>query len=140
MSEHPIVGERILAAHQRARRRSPRSSATSTSTGTAPAIRTGSSGRRIPVGSRVILACHAWVAMTTERPYRPALTPAQAVDELRAGAGTKYDPDVIDALLDLLGHDKPQVPDRAAGVKLAAAPPQEPTSRRGRPPGWAPGG
>ena len=79
----------------------------------------------------MILACHAWVAMTTERPYRPALTPAQAVSELRAGAGNKYDPDVIDALLDLLGHDKPQVPDRAAGVKLAAAPPKEPTSRRG---------
>ena len=88
----------------------------------------------------MILACHAWVAMTTERPYRPALTPAQAVSELRAGAGNKYDPDVIDALLDLLGHDKPQVPDRAAGVKLAAAPPKEPTSRRGRPQGWVPGG
>ena len=139
MSEHPIVGERILAR-------------TKELAALAPIVRhehehwngtgypDGLERTRIPVGSRVILACHAWVAMTTERPYRPALTAAQAVYELRAGAGSKYDPDVIDALLDLLGHDKPQVPDRAAGVKLAAAPPREPTSRRGRPPGWAPGG
>ena len=134
MSEHPIVGERILAR-------------TKELAALAPIVRhehehwngtgypDGLERTRIPVGSRVILACHAWVAMTTERPYRPALTPAQAVYELRAGAGSKYDPDVIDALLDLLGHDKPQVPDRAAGVKLAAAPPKEPTSRRGRPRG-----
>ena len=52
--------------HQGARRRSPRSSATSTSTGTAPATRTGSRRERIPVGSRVILACDAYVAMTTD--------------------------------------------------------------------------
>ncbi|MDA0168603.1 diguanylate cyclase [Solirubrobacter taibaiensis] len=139
MSEHPIVGERILAR-------------TKELAALAPIVRhehehwngtgypDGLERTRIPVGSRVILACHAWVAMTTERPYRPALTPAQAVHELRAGAGNKYDPDVIDALLDLLGHDKPQVPDRAAGVKLAASPPKEPTSRRGRPSGWVPGG
>jgi len=140
MSEHPIVGERILAR-------------TKELSVLAPIVRhehehwngtgypDGLEGTRIPVGSRVILACHAYLAMTTERPYRPALTPAHAVSELRAGTGSKYDPDVIDALLDLLGHDKPQVPDRAAGVKLAAAPPKEPTSRRSAgPPGWAPGG
>lgn len=140
MSEHPIVGERILAR-------------TKELAALAPIVRhehehwngtgypDGLETTRIPVGSRVILVCHAYVAMTTERPYRPALTPAQAVYELRAGAGSKYDPDAVDALLDLLGHDKPQVPDRAAGVKLAAAPPKEPRSRRSAgPPGWAPGG
>ncbi|MBE2320286.1 diguanylate cyclase [Solirubrobacter sp. CPCC 204708] len=139
MSEHPIVGERILAR-------------TKELAALAPIVRhehehwngtgypDGLEKTRIPVGSRVILACHAWVAMTTERPYRAALTPARAVSELRAGAGSKYDPDVIEGLLDLLGHDKPQVPDRAAGVKLAAAPPKEPTSRRGRSSEWAPGG
>ena len=54
--------------------------------------------------------------------------------------GSKYDPDVVDALLDLLGHDRPQVPDRAAGVKLAATPPREPVSRRSLAPDWVPGG
>jgi HD-GYP domain-containing protein (c-di-GMP phosphodiesterase class II) len=60
------------------------------------------------------------------------------VAELRAQAGAKFDPEVVDALLDLLGHRRPQVPDRAAGVRLAASPPREPASRRARR-GWEPG-
>jgi HD-GYP domain-containing protein (c-di-GMP phosphodiesterase class II) len=43
--------------------------------------------------------------MITERPYRPAFAEAEAVDELRARAGTQFDPQVVDALLDLLGFD-----------------------------------
>jgi HD-GYP domain-containing protein (c-di-GMP phosphodiesterase class II) len=74
--------------------------------------------------------------MTASRPYREALTPDEAVAELRAGAGTKFDPEVVDALLDLLGHNAPRVPDRSRDVKLAAAPPRPPT---GRSKGWAPG-
>jgi diguanylate cyclase (GGDEF)-like protein len=137
MCEHPIVGERILAR-------------TKELSGIAPIVRhehehwdgtgypDGLERQRIPVGSRVVLACDAYVAMTTSRPYRPALEPDRAVAELRAGAGTKFDPDVIDALLDMLGHNTPQVPNRAKGVKLAVPPPREPTSRRTSP-GWAPG-
>jgi diguanylate cyclase (GGDEF)-like protein len=137
MSEHPIVGERIL-------------SRTKELAGIAPIVRhehehwdgtgypDGLKEQRIPVGSRVILACDAYVAMTTERPYRKAIPADDAVAELRAGAGTKFDPEVVDALLDLLGHNQPQVPDRAAGVKLAVAPPREPTGRRSRP-AWPPG-
>jgi HD-GYP domain-containing protein (c-di-GMP phosphodiesterase class II) len=77
--------------------------------------------------------------MTTPRPYRGALEPDQAIGELEAGAGKKFDPDVVDALLDLLGHNSPQTPNRAAGVKLAAQPPREPKSRRTSPPDWVPG-
>src|SRR4051794_22277860 len=138
MSEHPIVGERILAR-------------TKELANLAPIVRhehehwdgsgypDGLAGQRIPVGSRVILTCHTYVAMTSERPYRGALPVSAAVEELRAGAGCKYDPDIVDALLDLLGHDRPQVPDRAAGVKLAAAPPREPMGLRTSRPGWVPG-
>ena len=72
MSEHPIVGERILAR-------------TKELAAIAPIVRhehehwdgtgypDGLERQRIPVGSRVILACDAYVAMTTARPYRPAL-------------------------------------------------------------------
>ena len=104
---------------------SRRSSATSTSTGTAAATRTGSSAHRIPIGSRVILACHAYVGDDGRRARTATRSPAtEAVAELRAGAGTKFDPDVVDALLDLLGHDAPDgAADRAAGVKLVAPPP-----------------
>jgi HD-GYP domain-containing protein (c-di-GMP phosphodiesterase class II) len=90
----------------------------------------GLKGRLIPIGSRIILACDAYHAMIADRPYRAAMTPAEASDELRAGAGTQFDPDVVEALLDLLGHDRPQGPDRSAGVRMPAAPP--PRQLRGR--------
>ena len=64
--------------------------------------------------------------MIAPRPYRDALAPKQAIAELRAGAGSKFDPEVVDALLDLLGHRPPRVPDRAAGVKLPAPVPKPP--------------
>jgi HD-GYP domain-containing protein (c-di-GMP phosphodiesterase class II) len=99
----------------------------------------GLAGHHIPVGSRVVHACHAYVAMRTARPYRDALPHAEVVDELRAGAGKQFDPEVVDALLDLIANT-PDVPDRAAGVKLVAKTPSEPTSRRSVHPGWVPGG
>jgi HD-GYP domain-containing protein (c-di-GMP phosphodiesterase class II) len=99
----------------------------------------GLAGHRIPIGSRVVHACHAYVAMRTARPYRGALAPEEVVRQLEADAGTKFDPDVVDALLDLLGHNTPDVPDRAAGVKLVAPPPREPVSRRSSTPGWGAG-
>ena len=122
MSQHPIAGERILAR-------------TKDLAGVAPIVRhehehwdgsgypDGLERHRIPIGSRVVHACHAYVAMRTARPYRDALPDHEVVSQLRAEAGTKFDPDVIEALLDLLGHNAPDVPDRAAGVKLVAPTP-----------------
>ena len=42
--------------------------------------------------------------MTNSRPYRAALTAEDAVEELRGAAGSQFDPQVVEALLDLLGH------------------------------------
>ncbi len=56
-------------------------------------------GEAIPLGSRIILACDALHAMTSDRPYRAALSHADAVEELRRHAGTQFDPRVVDALL-----------------------------------------
>jgi HD-GYP domain-containing protein (c-di-GMP phosphodiesterase class II) len=47
----------------------------------------------------VIFACDAFDAMVSERPYRSAMTVRAAVVELRAGAGTQFDPNVVDALV-----------------------------------------
>jgi two-component system cell cycle response regulator len=55
----------------------------------------GLSGRDIPQGSRVILICDAYDAMIEGRPYRPAVTSEQALEELRRGAGTQFDPDFV---------------------------------------------
>jgi HD domain-containing protein/GAF domain-containing protein len=54
---------------------------------------------RIPLPSRIILACEAYVAMTAERPYRPALAREHALEELRDCAGSQFDPDVVQALI-----------------------------------------
>jgi diguanylate cyclase (GGDEF)-like protein len=59
-------------------------------------------GTDIPLGSRIILACDALRAMTSDRPYRRAMTPKQAWGELHANAGTQFDPRVVAALLDVV--------------------------------------
>ena len=62
----------------------------------------GLAGEQIPLGARVVFACDAYVAMTSIRCYRPTLGPAAALDEVRAGAGTQFDPIVAAALGDTI--------------------------------------
>jgi diguanylate cyclase (GGDEF)-like protein len=58
----------------------------------------GLAAEEIPFGSRVILVADAYDAITTDRSYRPASTPAEAVEELRRKAGVQFDPAVVCAL------------------------------------------
>ena len=58
----------------------------------------GLTGEEIPLESRVVFAADAYNAMTTDRPYRGALSQQQAINELRGGSGTQFDPRVIEAL------------------------------------------
>ena len=100
MKEHPVIGERILRAipglggvarivrHEHER----------WDGGGYP---DGISGDTIPIGSRIILACDAYHAMTSDRPYRKAMSHGDAVRELRKSAGTQFDPQVVEALLGL---------------------------------------
>jgi diguanylate cyclase (GGDEF)-like protein len=53
----------------------------------------------IPLGSRIIAVCDAYCAMVSERPYREALSHEVACQELRAGARTQFDPEVVEAFL-----------------------------------------
>jgi diguanylate cyclase (GGDEF)-like protein len=62
----------------------------------------GLRGVDIPLGARIIHVCEAYDAMTSDRPYRGALSEPAAREELRRHAGTQFDPDVVDALLGLL--------------------------------------
>ncbi|HEY5058931.1 MAG TPA: HD-GYP domain-containing protein [Gaiellaceae bacterium] len=62
----------------------------------------GLAGDEIPLAARIVCACDAWSAMTTDRSYRRALPFAHAVDELRACAGSQFDPLVVDALVAVL--------------------------------------
>jgi HD domain len=63
----------------------------------------GLAGEAIPLAARIVCACDAWSAMTTDRSYRKARTRTEAAAELRASAGTHFDPRVVDALVVVLG-------------------------------------
>ncbi|MGH2500356.1 MAG: HD-GYP domain-containing protein, partial [Candidatus Limnocylindria bacterium] len=99
VARHPLLGESILAT-----------------IGLAPAARivrahherfdgTGYpdrlAGEAIPLGGRILAVADAFVAMTTERAYRGALRPAEALAALLEGRGRAYDPRVVDTLVRL---------------------------------------
>ena len=62
----------------------------------------GLAGELIPLASRIVFACDAWHAMTSDRPYRARMPQWEALAELRRCAGTQFDPRVVDALVDLV--------------------------------------
>jgi HD-GYP domain-containing protein (c-di-GMP phosphodiesterase class II) len=62
----------------------------------------GLAAEEIPIGSRIVLACDAYDAMTSDRPYRAAMSESEARAELLAGAGTQFDERVVAALLQVL--------------------------------------
>jgi putative nucleotidyltransferase with HDIG domain len=63
----------------------------------------GLAGEEIPRGATIVSCCDAFNAMTTDRPYRPAMSLEDAVAELRAKAGIQFNPAVVEALLRVLG-------------------------------------
>ena len=67
----------------------------------------GLRGEDIPIESRIIFACDAFHAMTTDRPYRKALSVREARRRLGEAAGTQFDPRVVDACLRVL-RDEPR--------------------------------
>jgi HD-GYP domain-containing protein (c-di-GMP phosphodiesterase class II) len=58
----------------------------------------GLAGDAIPIEARICSACDAFSAMTTDRPYRPAMSEPEALAELERCAGTQFDPRVVTAL------------------------------------------
>ena len=61
----------------------------------------GLAGDAIPIVARIVCCCDAFKAMVTTRPYRAAMSVAEARAELLANRGTQFDPDVVDAILEL---------------------------------------
>lgn len=75
----------------------------------------GMRGEQIPFGARIIAIAEAYEAMTTDRPYRPALSHGTAVGELWQEAGKRYDPRLIDSFIRLV---LPLLDDPRAGDAL----------------------
>jgi putative nucleotidyltransferase with HDIG domain len=62
-------------------------------------------GEDIPVIARIVAACDAFSAITTDRAYRRGRPIAEALEELRRSAGTQFDPAVIEALCKVIGRE-----------------------------------
>lgn len=60
---------------------------------------TGLAGRAIPVGARIIMIADTVDAMTTDRPYRRALSFERVAQELQKYAGTQFDPQLVEAFM-----------------------------------------
>jgi putative nucleotidyltransferase with HDIG domain len=63
----------------------------------------GLAGDEIPLIARIVSCCDAFNAMTTDRPYRAALTLEEALAELQRNAGTQFDPRVVEAVVRVSG-------------------------------------
>ena len=98
VQQHTIVGERILRASPE-----PRNVATAVRSAhehwDGSGYPDGLAGEDIPLAARIVCACDAYDAMTSDRPYRDALTPTDALNELMRLAGTHFDPNVVRILV-----------------------------------------
>lgn len=65
----------------------------------------GLKGEEIPEMARIIAAADAFDAMTSNRRYRQSLNFARAVEELRSGRGTQFDPHIVDVLLQVIQEE-----------------------------------
>jgi len=63
----------------------------------------GLAGEDIPIECRILALADAYEAMTGYRPYRPAMSPKEAKQEIRRCAGTQFDPVLTEYFLKLLG-------------------------------------
>lgn len=77
-------------------------------------------GDCIPIGARVIAVADSFDAMTTDRPYRKALSFETAVGEVRKNAGIQFDPDVANAFLQAIEDPSFQRPPNPMSGQVAA--------------------
>jgi HD domain-containing protein len=104
MSQHPVIGSQILSSY-------------SMFQSSIPIVRhhherwdgrgypDGVSGENIPIGARIISIADSFDAMTADRPYRKGLSVDEAVERLKAGMGTQYDPKLCAIFIQTLMED-----------------------------------
>jgi len=67
----------------------------------------GLKGEAIPPDARILSIVDAFAAMTSVRPYRDALSFEQALEELKRGAGTQFDPKLVETFISVAGTISP---------------------------------
>jgi diguanylate cyclase (GGDEF)-like protein len=100
--QHTVIGQRILAAAPTLHRVGIIVRATHERWDGEGYV-DGLMGDGIPLAARVIAVCDTFAAITSDRPYRAAMTVEQAFRELRRCAGTQFDPEVVRVFCDEVG-------------------------------------
>ena len=106
MREHPVIGERILLSIDGLAYLAPIVRATHErwdGQGYPDRLVAGA----IPFDARVIAIVDAFDAMTSDRPYRPSMSRARALEIMRANAGPQWAPDLVEAFVRLIEADEP---------------------------------
>jgi putative nucleotidyltransferase with HDIG domain len=100
----------------------------------------GLRGTEIPLGARILSVIDCYDALISDRPYRTAMRPQEALDVIRARRGSMYDPDIVDAFERIASSlpavaqtDAPQIAMARVPPPASSAPvrvPRETTGRR----------
>ena len=128
MRQHPVIGASIIAG-------------TASLAHLAPMVRAeherwdgggypdGLSGQEIPLASRIVFACDAYHAMTSDRPYRAAMPVSDTLRELEQHGGAQFDPAVVAALTAEMSQAGEHEPGAVAdGPHLGSSTPYRPAA------------
>jgi HD-GYP domain-containing protein (c-di-GMP phosphodiesterase class II) len=66
----------------------------------------GLKGKDIPLGARILSVADAFDAMTSAQKHRQAMTRFQALEELKRGSGTQFDPEIVEAYIEMFESKK----------------------------------
>jgi len=69
----------------------------------------GLRGKEIPLGARIVGTCDSYDAMTSDRPYRKALSKSESISELKRCSGSQFDPEIIPVFIEVLEDDRQNV-------------------------------
>jgi HD-GYP domain-containing protein (c-di-GMP phosphodiesterase class II) len=101
MRYHPILGEKIVAGIPYLNGVARQVVAAHHERWDGGGYPRGFAGPRIPLSARIFAVADAFDAMTNDRPYRKALTFQVSVSEIVMGAATQFDPELVDAFVEL---------------------------------------